>query len=132
MAKEWNRRRVEKVKNGDIHEEGTKWRVWDDFYQGVVIGKKGARLMKHMNRIVTQQFKTTAWWYKAYPEKFGNTSKNGCMECPCCGTEVETLRHMFERCGHDRLQMVRLKMEKNGQKHGRRSYGLLGSRSGHI
>ena len=46
------------MEEGGLYKLGMQWGVWDDFYQGVIIGKMGAKLMKHMNRIVTQQFKT--------------------------------------------------------------------------
>ena len=115
LSSAWGKRRLAKAKEGELYKLGRKWGVWDDFYQGAVIGKLGAKLMKHMNRIVTQQFKTISWWYKACPDLFSSYDGSECMPCPCCGNEVETLRHMFERCNNIRSQAVRLKVEKLGQ-----------------
>jgi hypothetical protein len=70
-----------------VYSEGKKWGVWDTFCQDVAAGKMGFRLMKHMNRIVTQQFKTMTWWYRAHPEVFSNRSGEGCLLCPCCMEE---------------------------------------------
>ena len=70
MNKEWSRKRSAKLREGEVYSEGKKWGVWDKFYQDVALGKMGPRLMKHMNRIVTQQFKTMTWRYRAHPGVF--------------------------------------------------------------
>ena len=60
-----------------------------------------------MDRLVKSERENSVY----YKEKYGYHANEG--QCPCCGKETETTRHLFIECDHEQIKNLRKKIPKS-------------------